>query len=219
MKKIRFLFYKSGPGDSWVSRAIGEIGYFANKSDCLKFGNKKLLISHEEIEFCDRFWNHRADKPAEDLLINKGKIGGCSKGICFSSATRGRFTGVRLAPSLEILKHPEHWLKITVNVPDAVEQAMFDAAKSILGRPYDYKGVLFKLILPGGEIQDKKKWYCSEACNYAACEGKANWNSNEFDVTDWIKWHSCYCRHRKWSPMANLLMMIKVGYTVQSKLI
>src|SRR3972149_5857188 len=158
MKRIRFCFYVSGSYDKPLSRLIGNIGYIASRKDVLKIFGRNTLVSHEEIEFCDR-WSEMVAPP---LFWNK------LKGIWFSSATRGGKTGVRFAPSSEILKHPERWIYITVELPEEVEKAMFDAAKSIEGAGYDYLGIIGKTTWFTDWFHSYNRYYCSEACNWVA---------------------------------------------------
>lgn len=220
MKTIKFRWYISDRkyDKGIISPLIGEIGYIANKKDCLKFGPRKLLISHEEIEFCSRWWNPFTQKP--DEFLSYATIPHIAeKGICFSSATRGKKTGVRFAPSSEIIgRHPERWLTITVNVPDEVEEGMWKAAKSIEGAGYDYIGVIGKTTWFTDWFQSYDRWYCSEACNWIACQ--ARWALveavREFDYSDWAKWNNCFSKHRRWGPLANMLLMIKAGYAIES---
>ena len=231
MKTVKFHFYISGDYDSAISRIIGEVGWLANRKDILKYCGRKILISHEEVEFCDRWY------PCPDALFEVGTIfpqqeyipcPACVKGVLFSSATRGNKTGVRFAPSSEVLKNPERWISIAVQLPDEVEQRMFDAAKSIEGAGYDYIGVLFKLT-PFDIFQAWWRWYCSEACNWIASKSDEiikhpkRWISiaestiwgREFNVYHWQRWHKCYSKHRRISPSANLILMLKNGYKIE----
>jgi hypothetical protein len=206
MRIVKFHFYVTGKGDKgFISPLIGEIGWIANKKDILEYLGKKVLISHEEVEFTERFY------------CEKGAI----NTLCFSSATRGGKTGVRFAPSSEILSHAERWITIEVMLPDAVEQAMFDAAKSIEGAGYDYMGIIGKTTWFTDWFQSYDRWYCSEACNWVACEGSKKWENIELnnpqDLDKWSIFDYCYDKHRRWSPVANLVLMLKAGYQIEVK--
>jgi hypothetical protein len=176
MKKIRFHFYLSGEYDKFLSRAIAWWSGIWNK--------KTIPTSHEELEFCSRtpaeIESSAKTTPAEVLH---------QSGLCFSSASRGGFIGVRFAPSCEILKHPERWAFIEVDIDDEIEQKMFDSACSIVGRPYDYLAIL-GFCLPI-HLQDQHRWFCSECVNWVAF--KAGLLDKAY----------------RWSPLATVNLMLK----------
>ena len=69
------------------------------------------------------------------------------------------------APASEVLgKHPERWDYIECEVdPERLEVAV-EEAKKLVGKGYDY-WALFGFFNPL-PIQDAKKWYCSEICDW-----------------------------------------------------
>ena len=85
-------------------------------------------------------------------------------GHCFSSTTRGRYKGVRIAPALEVLKHPDRWAYIELDVSDEAWAKILPWIEALDKSKvkYDFLG-LFGFFSPFN-IQDKKKWYCSEIC-------------------------------------------------------
>jgi hypothetical protein len=179
MKKVRFLFYLSGENDKLLSKAIALWSGFWNK--------KTIPTSHEELEFCNR-----APAEIKSLIKTVSAEIPQQNGLCFSSASRGDFIGVRFAPSVEILKHPEKWKYIEVEVEDQTEQKMFESAKSIVGRPYDYIAI-FGFCLPW-HIQDDHRWYCSECVNWVAYKG------------------GLLNKIYRWSPLASVNLMLKKGF-------
>lgn len=230
MRTVKYHFYVSGDYDKgWVSPLIGQIGYIANKKDCDRLLGGKVLISHEEIEFCDRlFCGCTGSKCPGYITHNNLAIHSFGQGICFSSATRGGKTGVRFAPSNEVVgKNPERWITITVNLPDEVEEAMWQAAKSIKGAGYDYIGVLFKTTPITDFLQINGWWYCSECVNWIASRSVDAWDDlflnkakgyDTFEYSeDFLRWRRCFESHRRLSPLANLLMMMKAGYKTERR--
>ena len=71
---------------------------------------------------------------------------------------------MRIAPASEVLKHSERWSYIEVEVDDLIWEHMRTWAESLQGAKYDFLG-LFGFFLPFN-IQDKKKWYCSEIISH-----------------------------------------------------
>ena len=88
------------------------------------------------------------------------------QGQCFSSTTRGNANGVRFAPASEVLKHPERWEYIEVEVDTERLEVAEDEATLLIGRKYDY-AALFGFLQPF-DTQNEKKWYCSEICMWFA---------------------------------------------------
>ena len=75
---------------------------------------------------------------------------------------------MRFAAASEVLKHPERWSYIEVEVSNTqwwfVEETMREIADS--KAKYDYAG-LFGFFQPF-PVQDKEKWFCSEICMWIA---------------------------------------------------
>ena len=176
MRRIRILFYHAAID----GKAIDNLIAFWTGLWPSNWGTRQF--SHMEIEFCDR------------TELPNGEIGfstiGLDNGLCFSSATRGGKTGVRFAPSSEVLKHPERWWYLEKMLPDEIEQKMFNEASKIIGAKYDYFAILGycapQRILSGflklvgakvaaeaieAKLQDSKKWYCSEVVNHVLWKG------------------------------------------------
>ena len=155
--KIRILYHHGK--DSLVGRGIviwtWVLGLFYN------WKVLKYSFSHEEIwipGICE-------DK---DLFSGKWDFDSMHDdrffGQCFSSTTRGTANGVRFAPASVVLHHPERWDYIECEVdPERLEIAL-EEAKKLVGKKYDF-WALFGFFNPF-PIQDSKRWYCSEICNW-----------------------------------------------------
>ncbi|MBW1812081.1 MAG: hypothetical protein JRJ39_00035 [Deltaproteobacteria bacterium] len=78
----------------------------------------------------------------------------------FSSTFR---EGTRWIKAKDMFKHPERWDVYEKEVSD--QTPIIERANKIIGKGYDFAGILgfFTLF---GLINDKKRWYCSEACYY-----------------------------------------------------
>lgn len=158
LMKCRFIFHHGK--DSFVGKAItawtGFLALWYN------WGALKYGFSHIEI------W--LADKYGDFNVCNAIKCpDGCANcgfepyiGECFSSTTRGDAEGVRFAPASKVLKHPERWSYIEVDVPVDRFEVAYDEMKRKVGAKYDYAG-LFGFLQPL-PIEDNKKFFCSEIC-------------------------------------------------------
>jgi len=157
--KIRFL-YHSPKGERGIGKAIVIWTWFLGL-----FYNWKVLkysFSHEEV------WLPDED---EHFMAFLGMAGPGYKevvfpicGQCFSSTTRGNAKGVRFAPASEVLKHPERWSYIECEVDAERLEVAVCEAKRLVGCRYDFLGTFgFLNPLP---IQDSKRWYCSEICDW-----------------------------------------------------
>ena len=165
MTTVRFLFHKP-KGEHGVGKAIMVWTWILG---C--FYNWKVLkynYSHEELWLPDengKFWQGKRvcwQKLRNGMYICPLRYE--SLGYCFSSTTRGGAKGVRFAPASEVLKHLERWDYIEVEVdPYRLEVAM-EEAKKLEGKKYDYLA-LFGFFQPF-VMQDSKKWYCSEICDW-----------------------------------------------------
>ena len=150
--KIRILYHHGK--DSLVGRGIvlwtWVLGLFYNWK-VLKYN-----FSHVEVWLPDEYDEFIGDTTEPDI--------GCFVSECFSSTTRGTANGVRFAPASVVLKHPERWSYIEVKVdPERLEVALAEARK-LVGKKYDF-WALFGFFNPF-PIQDDKRWYCSEICNW-----------------------------------------------------
>lgn len=154
--RIRFVFHNP-TGERGIGKAIvGWTWLLAFVS--LQWKRLKYDYSHEEI------WMPWDDKGETDSWRMHPDFGPYL-GQCFSSTTRGGARGVRFASASAIIgKHPERWDYIECEVDaERLEVAVEEAGK-LVGRGYDYLG-LFGFFQPL-VIQDDKKWYCSEICDW-----------------------------------------------------
>lgn len=154
MRKIRIHFYCSGEYDKPISRAIAGITGLWPPN----WGTGPY--SHVELEFCDRCGQCRELWNFVSSTSCSGKHQ--SKGLCFSAATRGGKTGVRFAPSSEILKHPDRWDCKELTIPDDQEQWLFEECQKLIGAKYDYIGCFAKITPWTSWLQMGERWYCSE---------------------------------------------------------
>ena len=86
-------------------------------------------------------------------------------GVCFSSTTRGNSTGVRFEPANIVLRHPERWEEVTMQVPGHVMDRVLARLFKEVGKEYDFDG-LQKFIF-FWKKDDPNKWYCSEIIAWA----------------------------------------------------
>lgn len=173
-QKVRFLYHRP-EGERGVGKAI--VGLTWLYGLFYDWKALKYNYSHEEC------WKPDEDGNFSKVITGTGlSMGWTTKegatvtavlpyeqtvylGECFSSTTRGDDNGVRFAPANEVLgKHPERWDYIEVEVdPERFEVGWQEATK-LVGRKYDYLGILgFLNPIP---CQDGKKWFCSEVCDW-----------------------------------------------------
>ena len=160
MKKVRDLFYKAP--NKWdrkyiINHVISSWTLLINlprvhPKDWKRFW--RFCFSHEETWFPDVDGNFMVD----------GKF----VGRCFSSTMRDGASGVRFALAVEVLRHPERWKFIEVEVTDDKYNKMQEAAdiKAAQSTAYDLAGVLIGFTNPFNIGDDKYKWYCSEISAY-----------------------------------------------------
>ena len=158
--KIRFLFHKP-IGEHGVGKAIVAWTWLLG---C--FYNWKALkhnYSHVEVWIPEDTYK----KPQlTEYIATSFQIGHKIIGQCFSSTTRGTANGVRLAPACDVLHHPYRWDYIEVEIdPERFEVALAESNK-LMGLKYDFWGI-FGFLNPF-PVQDEKRWYCSEICNWFA---------------------------------------------------
>jgi hypothetical protein len=112
------------------------------------------------------------------------------KGLCFSSATRGNFTGVRFAPIEEIIwQHPDRWDIFEKEFSPVVIGNIFAMAKTIEGCKYFYTGLFLDFFLPldtiGHVVGDySNQWYCSQSVWYALTGERARVSPRR--LTTWL---------------------------------
>jgi len=167
--KIRFIFHTGKGSDikngkwRWLkSKAIstGIIAWtWVLAFVSLQWNRLKYNFSHCEIWFPDEKAGFEKRRDGIDLSQPAGQ--------CFSSTTRGGAKGVRFAPASEVLKHPERWKYIEVEVDKNNLENEKNWAKWLIGETYDYWG-LFGFFWPFWNVQNSKKWYCSEICAVVA---------------------------------------------------
>ncbi len=170
--RIRFLFHKP-IGEHGIGKVI--VGLTWLYALFYSWKALKYHFSHEEAWIPDDSY---CERTGINAVIHKGFVaeatGGTSYsnfhryiGQCFSSTTRGKVNGVRFAPASEVLKHPERWDYIEVEVDAFRLEVALEEAKKLEGKKYDFLGILgfvSPLI-----IQDRKRWYGSEICNWFKC--------------------------------------------------
>lgn len=89
-----------------------------------------------------------------------------NRGVCFSSATRGKFTGVRFANADEVLHNPKRWDYAEKTLADDTEKQLYLDCCQLTGLKYDYIGCFFKITPFTSWIQKEARWYCSEVCEF-----------------------------------------------------
>ena len=167
--KIRFLFTKNkGPTFKngrmrWLkAQAIGQgivIWTWVLAVARLDFKSLKYNFRHVEVWFPDDvglFSNIPAYADPKAILYGK----------YFSATTRGENKGVRFAPASEVLKHPNRWDYIEVEVKDERIENYMPVFQEKVGLAYDFAGIA-GFALPFNP-QDKNKWFCSEICAWVA---------------------------------------------------
>lgn len=69
------------------------------------------------------------------------------------------FHGVRIEPIKDLQDRSKNWMIVEYECENP--QAVIDACKTQLGKPYDFTG-LFGILLRDVDLQDDSKWWCSE---------------------------------------------------------
>lgn len=72
--------------------------------------------------------------------------------------------GTRWIQDEELLKHPERWDVYDVKNVRSIDD-MVKTCEDECGKPYDWQGIM-GFATPFGQLNFKKKWYCSEVCHY-----------------------------------------------------
>ncbi len=166
--KIRFLYHKP-IGERGIGKAIVALTWFYGL-----FYNWKVLkynYSHEEVWIPDKDGNFEEWIPTGFLCMGRAEQGRSISrriyclGQCFSSTTRGDANGVRFAPAAEVLKHPERWHKIEVEVDSERLEVALSEAEKLVGAKYDFVAVLIGFTQPI-PIEDPELWYCSEILDW-----------------------------------------------------
>lgn len=160
--KIRILFH-TPKGERGIGRWIVGYTWFLGL-----FYNWKVLrynFSHQEIWLPDEdgifggaipIGKYRKDNAHQIIFY----------GECFSSTTRGHWKGVRFAPAREVIgKHPDRWRYIECEVDAERLEVAVAEAKRLVGAKYDYWAIILGFLNPI-PVQDSKRWYCSEICNW-----------------------------------------------------
>lgn len=84
----------------------------------------------------------------------------------YSSSSRNKdgTSGTRWISEKDLLRHPERW---DVYEAEAVRSllGMTNDCDYELGKAYDWWGI-FSFVTLFGQLNSKRKWYCSEICNY-----------------------------------------------------
>lgn len=149
-RKIRFIFYNVPIG---FGHPVNDTIVIYTSSLPVNWGTpKENRCSHVEVWIADE----NNDFGTKD----------CWKGYCFSSTNRGNSSGVRFAPASEVLDHPENWKYIEVEICSTLFTQWYNYASSQVGKQYDWLGI-YGFAVPF-DIDDPKKWYCSEISNDSA---------------------------------------------------
>ena len=86
--------------------------------------------------------------------------------IYFSSTMRGTASGTRWIKEEELLKNPERWDIYDLEPYRNIEKMNTLAHRLVdLKCEYDFLGIA-GFVIPFARLNDKDKWYCSEACWY-----------------------------------------------------
>lgn len=84
----------------------------------------------------------------------------------YSSSSRNKdgSNGTRWISEKDLFGHPERW---DVYLAESFFSLAFilSICKNELGKPYDWWGI-FSFATLFGQLNSRKKWYCSEICNY-----------------------------------------------------
>ncbi|MFA5217173.1 hypothetical protein [Sulfuricurvum sp.] len=86
--------------------------------------------------------------------------------VWYSSASRNSdgSTGTRWIEDEDLFSHPDRWDVFDVKPIRSIED-MVHTCEEECGKKYDWLGI-FGFATIFGQINAKKKWYCSEICNY-----------------------------------------------------
>jgi len=152
--KVRFLFH-TPLGERGVGKLI--VGWTWLLGCFYNWKVLKYNFSHVEIWIPDETGRFES----LEFMTKKG-IRRSYFGQCFSSTTRGDANGVRFAPANKVLKHPERWEYIEVEVDPERYEVELAEAKRLIGGRYDY-GYILSFMQPF-IIQSKFAWACSEIC-------------------------------------------------------
>jgi len=139
MEKIRVWFYLAGRDPEWKAWIIGHgISCYTRFLAFLRGDFKAwryYWFTHVELEF------------VRDKMI-------------FSSTTRGGTNGVQLRPSEDVLKHPERWMYIEIEVPCKMYGWGIEDAEAIAGKfKYGFRDLL-RFFFPF--LPNAKGYICSE---------------------------------------------------------
>ena len=153
--KIRFVFHKP-KCERGIGKAIVAWTWFLG----LFYNWRVLKYNYSHVEV----WLPDAKGHFQEVASCDGNFP--FFGQCFSSTTRGTANGVRIALASDVLHNPYRWDYIEVIVdPERCEVALAESQK-LIGLRYDFWGI-FGFLNPF-PVQDDKRWYCSELCNWFA---------------------------------------------------
>ena len=166
---IRKAWYKAAPKDFYGNAIATYTGFFNSLFDLFKFG--KWIITpqycHQEIGF--KVSDVRACLAANPYLEHPAliaKLESCKDDeyIWYSSASRNAdgTNGTRWISETDLFKNPERWDVYEMKAIIPLEKMLYICNDEI-GKAYDWLGIMgFGTIF--GQVNDKKKWYCSEIC-------------------------------------------------------
>jgi len=148
MAKLRFLFYLAKVDGKLLDDILS---LYSGLFPC-NWGSEGY--SHAEIWFPD----------SGGRFVDEEDGSYC--GITFSSTMRGDVNGTRFEIASVLLRHPERWDWIEIEVTKEQLELAHRVACEELGKKYDLLGIL-GFVIPGIYNPDDK-WYCSEVVAYIA---------------------------------------------------
>ena len=75
------------------------------------------------------------------------------------------FKGVRIEPVKDLQERSKNWMIVEYECD--CPEAVIEACKTQLGKPYDFSG-LFGILFRDIDLQDDSKWWCSEFPMYGS---------------------------------------------------
>lgn len=138
---VRIALYKASTR-SWTDMLIAGWTWLWNPST--------KAYSHAEIGFgfADGIWTYFSSTIRTRIIEGK------------------RTNGTRWIQEDILLKNPKRWDVFEAAFSEEEIKEMIDRANEILGCEYDKLGILGFITLTGKLLNDKDKWYCSEAVWY-----------------------------------------------------
>jgi len=142
MRRLRFVFKKAKKDGEFLDDGI------ALYTRCIPMNwFSKFYFCHVEMEFVER-------------------------GVCFSSTMQDPWSGVRFAPTNEVIVDRNRWEGFEILVPDYTEEHLYFLAQGEVGKKYDVPGLTTGFFFAAAFLQNDAKRYCSDICGWlATCLG------------------------------------------------